>query len=168
MPLLDRAEFDALFAGFTSSAFRLETRPAYDQPEEHEPRRRWAAGQPPDDRWAAGYWELLRRVRAEGRRIERVRVLADPPTDYQRWVLDLAERCAIPLGEDARALPAGDAAAAGLGGLPDFWLFDDQAAAVLKFDGDRFAGARLVDDPAELDRLRDARRRAWDAARPRS
>lgn len=168
MAVLDRDEFDRLFDTFAKTAFRLETRPAYDQPEERDAIRRWVAGQPPDDRWAAGYWALLRRLRAEGRRIERVRVLADPPTLYQRWVLDLAERCAIPLGEVARTLPAARAAEAGLDGLSDFWLFDDQTAVVMLFDGDRFSGARLVVDPAEVDRLRAARRRAWDAARPRS
>lgn len=166
--VLDRDRFDALFEGFTTSAFRLETRAAYDQLEEREPIRRWEAGEPPDDGWAAGYWALLRRLRAEGRRIERVRVLAEPPTLYQRWVLDLAERCAIPLGEDARTVTAQAAATAGLVDVGDFWLFDDRDAVRLLFDGDRFAGAEVVDDPSEINHLRAVRARAWDAARPRS
>ncbi|MGH9656906.1 MAG: DUF6879 family protein [Bryobacteraceae bacterium] len=163
--MIEGAEFGELFARFTDSAFRLETLENYREPHERDAIRRFVTGRPPDDSWAGDYVRLLRRLQAGGRRIERVRVLSRPLTTYQRFVMDLAARCTVPAGEDLRVLDQSHAETIGLSLGTDFWLFDDRLAALMHFEGGAFTGAELIDDSAEIGRLRALRQIAWKAAR---
>ncbi|MGQ0840756.1 DUF6879 family protein [Actinokineospora sp.] len=163
---LGRAEFAKLFTTFTDSAFRLETLTAYREPHEADAVSRFAAGLPPDDTWASDYLDLLRSLPSNGRRVERVRVLDVPPTEYQRFVMDLAARCNVPAGEQLRVLDRPDAAALGVPLDEDFWLFDNQVVATLHFVDGTFTHAILVTDPAKIAHLRAIRRRTWEAAQP--
>jgi hypothetical protein len=163
---IDRTEFEGLFTGFSESAFRLETLPAYLEPVERDALERFIAGRAPDDSWIQGYLQMVRAATDRGRRFERVRVLQRPPTDYQRFVMDLAARCNIPAGEQVRVLDVDEARQQGLPMGCDFWLFDDARVAVMHFDAGALQGAELVTDPEPVERFVQLRRVAWQAARP--
>ena len=112
---------------------------------------------------SAATWSC-RGARNDGKRLQRVRVLDRPPTDYQRFVMDLASRCNVPAGEDLRVLGRGDALALGVEAGSDFWLFDDRTVALMDFDG-TFTGAEIITDVDLVARFRDPRRHTWQAAR---
>jgi uncharacterized protein DUF6879 len=76
--------------------------------------------------------------------LQRVRVLDRPPSDYRRFVMDLARRRTIPAGEELRVLDRDDAEAMGVRTGSDFWLFDDRIMAAMTFDDGRFVGAEIT------------------------
>ncbi|MGO9163087.1 MAG: DUF6879 family protein [Streptosporangiaceae bacterium] len=147
--LLSAAEFWQACQDFEHTAFRLETRERYLDAEEQEPVRRFLAGEPPDDAWFMDWYELVERLSAEGRRMERVRMVSEPHSDYTRFGIDLARRLNVPAGEDIRYLPRARALELALP-QEDFWLFDSSQVLVLRFDGDELLGAEPVSDPAEV------------------
>ena len=160
--VLGRGGLRGLFADF-STAFRLETRTFYDDAG-NAPFQRWLAGAVPDDSWLQSWVDTVRAAVGNGRRIRRVRVLADPPSDYQRYARDLALRCNIPAGEDIRVLDGQRAAQLGLP-AHDFWLFDDEHLVLMEFGPDgSFAQARMLTGTVELDQYRRWTQQAWDHA----
>ena len=163
--LLTAEEFGRLVQGFEHTAFRLETRERYLDDEEREPVRRFLAGEPPDDAWFMDWYDAVRQLTAEGRRMERVRVVSEPHSDYTRFGIDLASRLKVPSGEDIRYLPRDRARELGLPD-EDFWLLDSSRVLVLHFDGDVLLGAELVTDAAEVVRRAYWRDVAWHHAIP--
>ncbi|MFJ3791202.1 DUF6879 family protein [Kitasatospora sp. NPDC090091] len=163
--LIGFGEFDGMFESFRHTAFRLETRRRYRSDEREETYRRFAAGQ--DAGWdLEDPWCLSRREQAAlGKRFERVRIMDDPPTPGQRYLLDNAERnCAA--GEDIRYLWRADADRLGLP-AEDAWLFDSRVIALLHFDeDDDMTGVELVTDPVRVARACQARDAAWHFATP--
>lgn len=150
--------------GFERTAFRLETRERYSEPEETEPLRRFLAGRP-DYAWNEEWAAMIRQRTALGQRMSRVRVVAEPHSDYTRFGIDLA-RVNVAAGEDIRYLSRPQAARLS---LPDhdFWLIDSSRVAILRFgDDDVLLGAAIVTDPAVVDGHRHWRDVAWDAAVP--
>jgi hypothetical protein len=131
---------------FTRSAFRLELLDWYTSPGTERRLALWLAGKP-DDAEIRAYWDqAVGDLRRAGKTIARVHVVAEPLTDYLRYEFNFY--CgSVAAGEDIRILRAD--AAAGLD-LPnfDYWLFDDQRAAVMYF-GDRGAWlhSEIVTDP---------------------
>lgn len=163
--LLAPEEFARLFSSFAHTAFRLETRDFYEVESEHEPFRRFLAGEPADDSWIAGFCERVKGWTAEGKRLERVRVVTVPHSDYVRWSMTVA-RLNTEAGEDIRYLARDRARELELPD-EDFWLFDSQRAAILRFDdADRLLGAELVEDPAEVLKRCYWRDVAWHYAIP--
>jgi hypothetical protein len=163
--MLSRAEFERLFDTFTRSAWRLEVQGVYDEPEERAPLRRFLAGEPDDLAWMADWFAWIRQITHAGKQFGRVRVLADPITDYQRFELGRLTPPAAEVGEDIRVLTAAQAHELDLPDR-DFWLFDDTVVAVMRFGLDGVNGANLLDDTASVRPFRDVRDRAWDAAVP--
>lgn len=163
--LLTAEDFRRLCETFEHTAFRLETHDRYVDEEEQEPLRRFLAGEPPDDAWFMDWYEAVEQIVAEGRRMERVRVVSEPHSDYTRFGMDLARRLNIPSGEGIRYLPRHRAKELDLPG-EDFWLFDSSGVTVLHFDGDMLLGAELVTDPAEVLKRRQWRDVAWQHAIP--
>jgi hypothetical protein len=161
--MLSRAEFESLFDTFAESAWRLEVQPAYDEPEEREPLQRWLAGEPDDLAWMADWWAWIREITQAGKQFGRVRVVYDPPSDYQRYELGVLTPPAVAAGEDIRVLPVVRARELQLPDR-DFWLFDHARVAVLHFGPDGVAGAELIEDAVAVRPFRDARDRAWDAS----
>jgi hypothetical protein len=138
---------------FERSAFRLETLPVYDVPQETEMVAAFCRGEkvrlPDNHPWL----ERLRAAARAGKAMQRVRVVSHPLSDYLRFELSLYPR-SIEAGEDVRI--------ANLDSHPelevcrhDFWLFDDQVVVTLEYDpGGRFRGTRTEQD---LDRYRQLR-----------
>ncbi|GAA4182578.1 hypothetical protein GCM10022252_08690 [Streptosporangium oxazolinicum] len=144
---VDRPEFTDLVLGFEHTAFRLEVRDRYNEPSEAEVLHRFLSSGQLDDSYMSDWVEELGPRLAGGQRMDRVRVVSEPHSDYTRFGLALATYNTA-AGEDIRYLPRHQAA--GLD-LPehDFWLIDSTTLLILTFDDDDvLLGADLIDDPA--------------------
>jgi hypothetical protein len=166
-------DFDHLFTLFTRSAFRLETQPVYRVDVERQALDDFLRGEPkPADAYPY-YRDWLQQVRETTRRrlfrrrrtIQRVRVLQEPPTDYQRFELHMA-RWNIAAGETLRTISRTWAAAVGLP-RTDFWLFDSTHVAVMEFTPDGTPqGGSILDDPATVSQYCTWRDRAVHHSAP--
>jgi hypothetical protein len=126
-----------LFKTFRHSAFRLETLPAYAIEEEAESLRAWRAGEPRPAWYEDREWcRLVAEATAAGKRMQRVRTVRRPLSEYIRLELDWGYPQNVEAGEDIRILELGpDHGTA----LHDFWLFDDLIVVRLEYDdGGRF------------------------------
>lgn len=158
MTLISGDAFGELFRSFEHTAFRLEPRDRYNSPGEHEPLRRFLAGEPDDLAWNQPWLDLISEHTAKGRIVSRVRVVSVPLSDYSRFGLWCA-RFAVEAGEEIRYLDRAQAT-----DLPDFdyWLFDSSWVTRLHFDDDdRLLGAEIITDPATVVELSAARDDAW-------
>ncbi|WP_113701842.1 DUF6879 family protein [Nonomuraea lactucae] len=165
MPLLAPAEFGALWDTFQHTAFKFEFRDRYDVPSEHESLRKFLAGQPDPERATRPWLAKMRGSTGEGKRVERVRVVSEPHSDYVRWLL-----AGTPLnaaaGEDIRYLARPRAVDLGLPDR-DFALFDSARLVLLNFDADdRPLQHELVTDPEVVLQHCQWRDVAWHYATP--
>lgn len=157
--------FESLFRTFKHTAWRLETRHRYASDEVTDTYQQFtefgAAEWNPDDPYCA----LIKPQTAQGKRVERVRIVDDPPTTGQLYLLDNARRNSS-LGEDIRNLRRADADRLQLPS-EDFWLFDSRLVALLRFDDDdQLVDVELITEPAEVVRYSVARDAAWHHAVP--
>lgn len=160
-PLSD-AEFEDLFRSYRYTAWRLETRTVYGKVNEDRPFQEWMAGRDPGIEWLKPWLHLMRAELATGKRMERVRIIDDPPSDYLRWEL-WATPYNLAVGEDIRYLPRGHPIVAELPD-EDFWVFDSRVLARFEFDGPDVAGIRIDDSPEALIAALAARDAAWHHA----
>ncbi|MCX4823286.1 hypothetical protein OG883_26045 [Streptomyces sp. NBC_01142] len=161
--LVPFAEIAHLFRSFKHTAWRLETRRSYASDRNSPKWQRWQAGEDivaePFDDWRTNVAEQT----AQGKRFERVRLVDDPPTDGQRFLL-ASGLGNVAAGEDIRNLTR---ASAERYGLPDwdFWLFDSRTLVRFVFDeDDTTLGVIVSEDPAEVLAACQARDRAWHHA----
>lgn len=161
--IIDLEAFGQLFQTFEHTAWRLETRRRFASDEASDTYAQFLSGDPVewdyDDDWC-------RNVRAQtdrGARFERVRVVDDPPTPGQLFLLDNAKRnCAM--GEDIRNLWRSDGRQLQLP-EEDFWIFDSRLVALLNFsDDDVLVDVELITEPAAVNRYAQARDAAWHYA----
>jgi hypothetical protein len=158
-------QFRSMFETYEHTVWRLESRSRYQSDAEDESFQRFARGEAadwdPDDPWLVA----RRKDAAQGKRFERVRIVDNPPTLGQRYLLDTA-RWNIEAGEDIRNLWRKDAEKLQLPD-EDFYLFDSRVIAVLLFnEHDECDKAELITDPRRVllaCQLRDA---AWHHATP--
>lgn len=153
------------FATFTRSAFRLETLPVYDVPEEAAELDAYRAGRAAAERsvrtssWLAN----IAASTAAGRDWRRVRLIGGAPTLYESWELDRyveSQAC----GEQVRLAPREQHAEL-LG--HDYWLFDKATAYAMRYTtAGEFLGADRVTDPQELGDLTHLADTLWDLAVP--
>jgi hypothetical protein len=164
--LITGADFVAMFDAVTTSARRLETRDRYaaDQPR----LERWIAGEIdaiPMDGARKVWLDRVRTTTAAGGNWRRVRVVRDPPTLGQRFLV-MAARQSVEVGEDIRYITRTGANELDLP-AHDFWLFDDDRLALLWFTADdRTLGAQIVRDEAVLRQHRRWLDRAEGIAAP--
>lgn len=160
MSLLTEAEFFDLFRNFAHTAYRLEVRESYY---EKEQLGQYLAGGPVDLTYMQEWLALMVRLRVEGKRVERVRVVSRPFSDYTRYGLWLC-KYNTQAGEDIRYLLRAEAA-----DLPrhDYWLLDASRLYVVHFtEADELIGAEPVTDPAEVLRAVRWQDTAWQHAQP--
>ncbi|MFC5802295.1 DUF6879 family protein [Streptomyces formicae] len=158
-------EFDGMFTRLKHSAWRLETRRRYASDEATETYAQFAAGEAVvwdlDDPWCVERREQT----ALEKRFERVRVLDEPPTEGQRYLLDNARRNTA-AGEAIRTLARARAEELRLP-REDFWVFDARVVALLHFDDDdQMTGVELITSPVEVLPYLQAREAAWHYATP--
>jgi hypothetical protein len=136
---LTQAEFSAALRTFDHTAFRLELQPAYREPTEQETVAKFLAGEPESPTEVAvlrAWFDQVSELTSLGKRIERVRVHDDPPTDYQRWERWIGS-WNIAAGETIRYLTRPHAHEIGLlpaAGTQDWWLLDSNRLIVMRFD----------------------------------
>lgn len=143
-------EFGRLLAGFRRTAFHMETRPFYVIPSEQPVLERFLTGtpeQPPDVGWWREWLSQVDSLTRQGKHVGRVRVLDEPPTDYQRWLLWAGPWHAA-AGEDIRYIPRRRAGQAGLPLDHDWWLLDDEQVIRTRFTpGNAAREKTLITDP---------------------
>ncbi|MEV7125865.1 DUF6879 family protein [Streptomyces sp. NPDC093260] len=154
-----------LFREFRHTAWRLETRCGYASDRRSEKWQRWLAG---EDIAAepANAWRQNVAVQVEaGKRFERVRIVDEPATEGQRFLMASAPGN-VAAGEDIRHLTRGQAEQLRLPDY-DFWLFDSRTVARFAFDeDDTTLGVYVTEDPAEVVAACQARDAAWHHAVP--
>jgi hypothetical protein len=161
-------EFLEMVRTFGSSAFRLETRDSYALGYERADFAQFLAGTPtppPDLDWWRPWLDRVAQWAAEGKIVSRVRVLAEPPTDYQRWML-WADRWCAEVGEVIRYMPQSKAERIGLPLEHDWWLLDHERVVVMRFTDEGGVGSKeLVTDPVAVAQYRHWRDVAlWNAS----
>jgi hypothetical protein len=167
MPVVSGAEFFALFQSFRCSARRLESR-SHSHIEEEQPQyRAFLAGElPQTGRGEATAWtEMVGRHVAAGRPFQRVRVMEQPLSSYNRYLL-YRTPYNLGAGEDIRYLDRDRANALD---LPDhdFWVFDSEVVCFLRFTADgRPLGHDVIADPELAARHEEWIFRAQGAAVP--
>lgn len=143
-------DFNRLFRYFERTAFRLEVQPVYLVGYEQPSLAAYLAGRPEPLTAVPQYQEWLDRIRettSQGRRVERVRVMEEPPTDYQRWEA-WAGQWNVAAGEVIHYMPRSRAEAVGLPLEADWWLFDSQRLALMRFAPDGTPlGGEIISDP---------------------
>lgn len=152
-------EFDRLFTRFEHTAWRLETRRRYASDELTETYTQFTHGASVNWDGVDTAWCFERRDQvALGKRFDRVRIVDDPPTPGQFYLLDNARRNSV-VGERIHNLRREDADRLALP-AEDFWLFDSRLVALLNFDDtDNLVDVELITQPAEVLRyvmVRDA------------
>lgn len=168
--IVQPTEIDARFGDgtlFTRSAYRLETLDEYDSPKTRIRVSRFLAGEP-DPPEIRTYWDrVVTEGRQAGKTMQRVHLVAEPLTDYLRFEFSCYE-ASVRAGEDIRILPTSAAAGLNLPGF-DYWLFDDQRAAVMYY-GDRGTWLRteMVTDSGFVAACRHWRQEAISRAVPLS
>ncbi|MEW1792701.1 MULTISPECIES: DUF6879 family protein [Streptomyces] len=146
--------------GFEHTAWRLETRRSYAADEATEEYQRFLTGiNPPRDE---GPWFMnARQQTAAGKRIERVRLVDEPATDGQRYLLATTPDN-LAAGEDIRYMSRSQAEALGLPTF-DFWLFDSRVLARFNWE-DAERRMKLSTAPEDVVRACQARDAAWHHA----
>lgn len=161
--IADPDAFQRLFEDFQHAAFKLEVRRSYGLASEDEPFQAFLTGEDPGIEWFRSWLDLMKAETAKGKRVERVRVVDEPPSDYLRFEISVTPHN-LAAGEDIHYLARARAAELALPQY-DFWLFDSQVVAFLHFtDDDRFVGFTTTEDPAEVLKHCQWRDRAWTRA----
>ncbi|MBT2505912.1 hypothetical protein J7I98_08375 [Streptomyces sp. ISL-98] len=147
--IIDVEEFGRLFETFEHSAWHLETRRGYASDREDTAYAEFlTTGTAPcdlDSEWCVN----IRQQTSSGKYVGRVRVVDNPPTEGQLFLLSYA-RCNTATGEDVRNLWREDAERAHLP-AEDFWIFDSRLVAVLRFDdADVFHDVQIITEPADV------------------
>lgn len=155
LSLIPFHEITHLFTEFEHTAWRLETRHGYATDRDSPRWQRWKAGadiaNEPFDTWRTN----VREQTALGKRFERVRLVDDPPTEGQRFLL-ASGLGNVAAGEDIRHLTRAEAERLELPEF-DFWLFDSRTLVKFVIDPE---GAETVA------RACQARDTAWHHAVP--
>jgi hypothetical protein len=152
-------EFSRLLATFNRSAFRLETQPAYALGYERADFDRFLAGSPvppPELDWWRPWLNQIASLTGEGKTVSRVRVLAEPPTDYQRWEV-WGARWNAEAGERVSYMSLSRAEDIGLPLDHDWWLLDDERLIIMRYTHTGEIDIKeLTTDPGTV-----ARHREW-------
>lgn len=157
-------EIAHLFREFRHTAWRLETRRGYASDRKSPKWERWQAGANIADEHS-GWLDNVAEQTAAGKRFERVRLVDEPATEGQQFLLASAPGN-VRAGEDIRHLTRAEAERLRLPDV-DFWLFDSKILARFTFDeDDTTLGVYVTEDPAEVLAACQARDAAWHHAVP--
>ncbi|MFF3337999.1 DUF6879 family protein [Streptomyces flavidovirens] len=159
------AEITYLFAEFERTAWRLETRRGYASDRQGERFKAFMRGVEPQPEPEHPWNVNVRERTAQGAQFSRVRIIDDPPTDGQRFLMATAAGN-VAAGEDIRVLPRAEATQLK---LPDFdlWLFDSRTLVRMHIDDtDTTTGVEVIEDPEQVLAACRARDAAWRTAVP--
>ncbi|WP_432095940.1 DUF6879 family protein [Streptomyces sp. bgisy100] len=161
--LIAFSEVAHYFDDFEHTAWRLESRRGYAGDRQSAEYQQFLRGEPSDEDLTDPYYVARREQASAGKRFERVRIVDDPPTEGQLYLLHRAQ-FNISAGEDIRNLHRSDAVRLGLPDS-DFWLFDSRTLVTFRFDAeDHILGVQVSEDPEEVVRACQIRDAAWHYA----
>ncbi|MPZ66894.1 MAG: hypothetical protein GEU83_15755 [Pseudonocardiaceae bacterium] len=167
MSLLTADQLGEVLERTRRDLFRIETLPSYDTAMTTGDFRRWLDGETEPTWEVRQPWlDTLAKWARDGRPRRRVRVIHDPPSDYEQYACDWGYRYNVAAGEPTRVLDLAEQ------GLPeeldaapgDWWLIDDGEVVTMHYHSDgQFRGAEVLDfqDVAAYRVAADA---AWRAA----
>jgi hypothetical protein len=166
-------EFWEQLAGYEQTAWRWECQPVYAITAEQDLIDAWRSDRPADplaDEYMGPWMRQVAEQTASGRQIGRVRVMEEPPTEYQRWELWLdrwntaaGERIDYLTRSQARRL---EAAHPSPFGSADWWFFDARRVMIMHFDAAGFrTRVELTDEPTDVFAAINFRHHAVTAAR---
>ncbi|WP_416973912.1 DUF6879 family protein [Streptomyces sp. 4F14] len=162
----ERQPFEAithLFSDFEHTAWRLETQRGYASDRQSPKWNQFLAGEDIAGDTDNPWHENVRAQTARGKRFERVRLVDEPPTQGQEFLLASAPGN-VSSGEDIRNLTRAEARQLKLPEY-DFWLFDSKVVVRFEIDDeDTTLGVYVTEDPAEVLVACRARDAAWHHA----
>jgi hypothetical protein len=159
-------DLNDLCRGITTTFVHLETRDAYGTEVELPHVAAWRRGEPDDFAWLAWWLEMLRGHRAAGRSCRRARVVSEPLSEYQRWVLSHAGMF-VDAGEDIRYVARPRLSTVALPGSGDFYVFDDELVLLLHYAGNGTnASFEITEDPQLVRTCLRAFESVWSVATP--
>jgi hypothetical protein len=159
-------ELRQLSRGIRQSFVHLETRDSYGTETELPHLARWRRGEPDDDAWLDPYLQMIRGHRAAGRTCRRVRVVSEPLSEYQQWVLSSAAQFTS-AGEDIRYVPRPGLTGTSLPGSGDFYIFDGNLVMFLHYAGTGTNTAfEVTDEPGAVRACQEAFESAWQIGTP--
>jgi hypothetical protein len=137
-------QLQALLHRVTKSAWRWECQGDYAADE--AALERWRRGEPDDPLRKVSWLSYIRSLTRDGIPFARVRVLFEPPTEYQRWLIEQTQ-VNIDAGEDIRWVQRDVSARLGMPTY-DFFLLDDTKLVILRFGLDKLLSEiEEIDDP---------------------
>jgi len=160
-------ELTGLFTSFQREALHLEMRDSYGTAAEIPHLAKWEVGEPDDADWLQPWFDLVRAGTQAGKAFRRARIISEPISEYQKWVLK-DSHLFVEAGEDIRWVPRSRVSTVALPGN-DFWLFDDHVVVFLIFA----AGGLVVDrqrtsEPTVIELCRSAFEAVWKLSIPDS
>ena len=159
-------ELRQLSRGIQKSFVHLETRDSYGTETELPHLARWRRGEPDDYAWLERWLEMLREHRTAGRTCRRARVVSEPLSEYQQWVLSSAALF-TDAGEDIRYVPRPRLTMTSLPGSGDFYVFDDNLVMFLHYAGNGTNTAfEVTDEPQATRACQEAFENVWQIATP--
>ncbi|WP_067468468.1 DUF6879 family protein [Nocardia amamiensis] len=151
-----------LFHELKRDAFHLEVRDVYHVSNEESRIRAFLAGEPAP--YTRTPWQdLMRETTGRGVSVSRVRVVTEPLSDYQRWLLSVT-RYNVEAGEDIRYVARNLA-----GEVPpdDWWLLDGERVVYNLTDPiGAPAGLAVTTDRGIVAYCQEVRERLWQLAIP--
>lgn len=159
-------DLNRLCRGITTSFLHMETRDAYGTEVELPHLAKWHRGEPDDYAWFTWWLELLRSHRSAGRACRRVRVVSEPLSDYQRWVLSFTEKF-VDAGEDIRYVNRARLTTTMLPGSGDYYVFDGELVLFLHYAGSGTnASYEIAEDRETVRACQQAFETVWALATP--
>ncbi|MER6380698.1 DUF6879 family protein [Streptomyces sp. NPDC001127] len=125
-----RRAFDAM----QKEAWRLETLPVYQVPQEEEAVRRFLAGEPVTREATQPWFDRVKAFVASDRSVGRVHIVAQPLSDYLRFEFE-HYRHNVEAGEAIRILDVTNRPNP-LDGVQDFWMFDRSRIVLMNYEPD--------------------------------
>ncbi|KPC65952.1 DUF6879 family protein [Streptomyces chattanoogensis] len=133
-----------LFDTFEREAFRLETLDDYSNSVNVDAYRTFLSGAPQPQDYNSRWVAELRSHTSQGKRIYRVHIVTRPLTDYLKFELGWGYQKNMSGGEEFFILDVTEQPNP-LADVPDFWLFDAESAAVMRYDDHgAFLGADVL------------------------
>jgi hypothetical protein len=132
---LSQDEFYRELYGISRTAFRWEAQPAYALGYDQADFDLFLAGTPvppPEVGWWRPWLDRISDMTADGKRFSRVRVVEEPPTGYQRWMI-WSGRWNIEAGEQITYLTRDTAGQLAIPMAYDWWLLDDERLLMMRY-----------------------------------
>jgi hypothetical protein len=157
----------SLLTSFRREALHLEMRDSYGTAAEIPHLAKWQAGEPDDTDWLQPWFDTVRAGVRSGKDFRRARIVSEPVSEYQKWVLK-DSHLFVEAGEDIRRVPRSRVSMVALPGN-DFWMFDGRLVVFLIFAANGLVvDRRQTDDRAAVELCRASFDAVWELSIPDS